>query len=86
MEKWLAQIGLKGRALQIATSACADNLVDDLTNLRRLAKDEKEFDKAFPQAMIRSILSEALNSEEHAQIQEAAVTRKEKAGDRYDML
>ena len=83
MEKWLVQIGLKGRALEIAVKSCEDNLVDDLSVLRRLAKDERQFDKAFPQAVIRSMLLEALNSAEHAQIQDEAVTRTEEADDRY---
>ena len=65
MDEWLAQIGLKGRALEIAVKSCEENLVDDLSVLASLEQDEKNFKEAFPQAVIRSAISKALASDEH---------------------
>ena len=90
MDKWLAQIGLKGRALRLAVEACEENLVDDLSLLQGLAKNEKQFDKAFPQAIIRAAILDALESDDHAEIQEdtnkgtvAAGRAQEEEGNRY---
>ena len=65
MEEWLAQIGLKGRALEIAVKSCEENLVDGLSVLASLEQDKENFKEAFPQAVIRSAISKALASEEH---------------------
>ena len=72
MDQWLAQIGLKGRALQSARRSCEDNFVDDLSVLRDLIEDDKQFDKAFPQAVIRRTITKALNSDQHAKIEETS--------------
>ena len=60
MDKWLGSIGLKGRALQLATAACDDNLVEDISILQALADDEKQFNLCFPQAVVRSVILKAL--------------------------
>ena len=38
--------------------------------MRELSKTEMEFDKAFPQAIIRAAIRKALASDEHTEIQE----------------
>ena len=65
MDEWLAQIGLKGRALESAVKSCEENFVDDLSVLASLEQDKENFVLAFPQAVIRSAISKALASEEH---------------------
>ena len=75
MDRWLSQIGLKGRALQIATKACEDNLVEDLSGLNILAADENQFEKAFPQALLRTMILNALASDEHKEVKAKASER-----------
>ena len=88
MEKWLAQIGLKGRKLESAIQACEENFIDDVDELRGLSRNEKQFDKTFPQSTIRAAILDALASDAHAEIQKdtkgAVVGRaQEEATDRY---
>ena len=71
MDKWLGKIGLKGRKLQSAVQSCEDNFIDDLDELRQLEKDRLEYEKTFPQSIVRSTISKALASEEHAQIRKS---------------
>ena len=82
MDKWLAQIGLKGRALQSAVNSCEENFVDDLSVLHVLAEDEKQFEKAFPQAVIRTMILKALkeNTSDH---QTTEVTQEHETDNRY---
>ena len=62
MDEWLAQIGLKGRALASAIRSCEDNFVDDVSTLRGLAEGDKEsFCDVFPQGVIRSAIRKALS-------------------------
>ena len=70
MDKWLDQIGLKGRALESAVKSCEDNFIDDLSLLASLEQDDKNFKEAFPQAIIRSAISKALASDWNAEIRE----------------
>ena len=102
MDKWLAQIGLKGRALATAVRSSEENFVDDLVMLRKVAKDREQFNLCFPQAAIRTVILEALDKEEHTSnlsedLSEDLSTEKEKAsatdttivlpdGKRYDHL
>ena len=72
MDQWLAQIGLKGRALQSARRSCEDNFIDDLSTLRDVIEDRVEFMNAFPQAAIRRTITKALNSDQHAKIEETS--------------
>ena len=72
MDQWLAQIGLKGRALQSARRSCEDNFIDDLSTLRDVIEDRVEFMNAFPQAVIRRTITKALNSDQHAKIEETS--------------
>ena len=67
MDEWLAQIGLKGRALESAVKSCEENFVDDVQTLQRLSKDKEQFKETFPQSVIRSVILEALTSDEHTQ-------------------
>ena len=89
MEKWLAQVGLKGRALVSAIQACEENFVDDLGILRGLAGNREQFSLTFPQSVIRAAILDALDSDKHAEIQEGTnkgtvVGRaQEEATDRY---
>ena len=75
MDRWLAQIGLKGRALQSAIESCEANFVDDLSALKILAADDKQFLLAFPQAFIRTVMLNALASDEHKEVKEKATER-----------
>ena len=61
LEDWLRHAGLEGKKLQIAVDSCETNVVETVAELRSLAKDEKQFNLAFPQAMIRSVLLKALH-------------------------
>ena len=70
MDRWLAQIGLKGRALQIATKACDDNLVDDLSALRALVDHKEQFKDVFPQGFLQVAILNALASDEHKEVKE----------------
>ena len=82
MDKWLAQIGLKGRALQIASKACEENVVEDLSLLNVLAKDDKQFEKAFPQAIIRTMILNALKENTSDQ-QTTEVKQEHETDNRY---
>ena len=75
MDRWLAQIGLKGRALQIATKACDDNLVDDLSALRALVDHKEQFKDVFPQGFLQVAILNALASDEHKEVKEKATER-----------
>ena len=72
MDKWLAQIGLEGRALQSAARSCEDNFVDSLDHLRILADDEKRFNTCFPQAMLQTVILKALADEKHKKVEATA--------------
>ena len=82
MDKWLAQIGLKGRALQSAVNSCEENFVDDLSALRILSADEKQFKDVFPQGFIRTMILKALkeNTSDH---QKTDVTQEHETDNRY---
>ena len=78
MDKWLAEIGLSGRALQSAIKSCDDNFVENLDQLRTLVEEAKEqFREIFPQGMIRAQIVKALASEEHNEIEEKAIEQTE---------
>ena len=66
MDRWLAQIGLKGRALESAVKSCEDNFVDDMSVLKDLVENRD----AFPQAVIRTAITKALEREDHTTINE----------------
>ena len=82
MDKWLAQIGLKGLALQSAVNSCEENFVNDLSALRILAADEKQFEKVFPQGFIRTMILKALkeNTSDH---QATEVKQEHETDNRY---
>ena len=82
MDEWLAQIGLKGRALQIASKACEDNLVDDLSALRILAADKEQFLLSFPQGFIRTMILKALKENTSDQ-QTTEVKQEHETDNRY---
>ena len=72
MDQWLAQIGLDGRALLSARRSCEGKFSDDLSILRDLIEDRVEFMNAFPQAVIRRTITKALDSDQHAKIEETS--------------
>ena len=82
MDKWLAQIGLKGRALQSAVKTCEENFVDDLSALRILSDDKEQFKDAFPQAFIRTMILNALKENTSDQ-QTTEVKQDDEADNRY---
>ena len=55
--------------------ACEENLVDDLNLLIVLAKDDKQFKDAFPQAIIRTMILNALK--ENTSDQQATEVKQE---------
>ena len=73
MEKWLAQIGLKGRKLESAIQAVEDNFIDDLGELRDLAENREQFNLTFPQSTIRSAILKALASDGTSQVEKKAI-------------
>ena len=89
LEDWLKdRAGLSGKKLEIALSGCETNLVESVEELRELADEdnEKQFEKVFPQGMLRTALLKALKkdpsaveSEEKASVQ---IQAKEDASNR----
>ena len=71
---------MKGKKLEVALSGCKTNMVESIEELRELADEEnkEEFEKAIPQAMIRTALLKALKKD-------PGVERQEKASDHFSV-
>ena len=64
LAEWLEhRAGLKGKKLEVALSVCESNMVETVGELRVLALDEneKQFEKTFPQSMLRTAILMALD-------------------------
>ena len=83
MDKWLAQIGLKGRALQSAVNSCDENFVDDLSALRILADDKERFEKVFPQGFLQTMILKALAKQNTSDQQTTEVKQEHETDNRY---
>ena len=67
LAEWLEhRAGLKGKKLEGAVKMCEDNWIETVGDLRVLAKNEKnekEFEKIFPQGMLRTAIRMALDED-----------------------
>ena len=51
----------------MAIAAASDNLVETVDELRVIVEDKEEFEKTFPQSMLRSVLRKAVEEAETKQ-------------------
>ena len=91
LAEWLEhRAGLKGKKLEGAVKMCEDNWLETVGELRELADEsnEKQFNLAFPQAMLRTAILKALkaDTDDHGDDEKASgqieVQAKEEASNR----
>ena len=76
LEDWLKdRAGLSGKKLQVTLSGCEMNMVESVDELRELLDENDQFEKTFPQSMIRTALLKALKKDPHEQSGEEASGR-----------
>ena len=66
LAEWLQhRAGLKGKKLEVALSVCDANMIETVGELRELADEsnEKQFNLAFSQAMLRTAILKALKAD-----------------------
>ena len=57
---FLSEGGLSGRRLEACLEVCGANWIETIDDLRRIASNTVEFDKTFPQSVLRVVITEAL--------------------------
>ena len=57
---FLSKAGLSGRRLEACLEICGTNWIETIEDLRRIASNATEFDKTFPQSVLRVAITEAL--------------------------